>query len=47
MYFKHYHCAMKLVKLCQIRYDRGQKVNLEKTIIKVLHFVLVNQEGSH
>ena len=37
----------KLVKLCHIRYGRGQKIKLEKTAVKVLHFVLVNEEGSH
>ena len=35
------------VKLCHIRYGKGQKVKLEKITVKVLHFVLVNQEGSH
>ena len=37
----------QFAKLCHIRYGRGQKVKLEKTAIKVLHVVLVNQEGSH
>ena len=37
----------KLVKLCHIRYGKGQKEKLGKTTVKVLHFVLVNQEGSH
>ena len=37
----------QLMKLCHIRYGKGQKVKLEKTAIKILHFVLVNQEGSH
>ena len=37
----------KLVKLCYFRYGRGQKVKLEKTAVKVLHFMLVNHNGSH
>ena len=37
----------KLVKFCHIRYGKGQKLKLEKNAVKVLHFVLVNQEGSH
>jgi len=36
-----------IVKLCHIRYGRGQKVKLEKTAVKLLHFVLVNQESLH
>ena len=36
-----------IVKLCHIRYDSGQKVKRLKTAVKVLLFVLVNQEGSH
>ena len=37
----------KCVKLCHIRYGKGQKGKLEQTTVKVLHCALVNQEGSH